>query len=179
MKSSKVNLAWAAGFFDGEGSTCCSNNNGHRHTRLQLSIGQKNYKNDTADTLVRFKNIFKCGKIYKKNIIGKEINQKQFYVTIATDVKKIIKLMYPFLSKAKKEQYKNAVKLYIKGLKKIGKKFGQTNKKPVIQLTLSGKFIKKWSSLSEARKILHLSHIDQVCYNKRHSAGGYKWKYLF
>jgi len=93
MKIRKIELAWAAGFYDGEGSTCCSINNGNPHTRLALSIGQKNYRGKISDTLIRFKLAVGGGKIYKKTRIGKEINQSQFYITKTKDIITTLKLL--------------------------------------------------------------------------------------
>lgn len=53
------------------------------------------------------------------------------------------------------------------------------NKRSVSQYDKNNNFIKDWYSLSEAANCLKIdvSHIQQVCVNKRRSAGGYKWRY--
>jgi hypothetical protein len=63
----------------------------------------------------------------------------------------------------------------------IKKRVGKDNQasKPVIQLSISGEFIKKWDCLSDAKKGIGVSnaHIGCVCKGKRKKAGGFKWEY--
>ena len=73
-----TDIAWAAGFFDGEGSTVCCINNGRPFTRIQMTLGQKDYKGKIALTLIKFHNIVKVGNIYQKRRKGKEINMHSF-----------------------------------------------------------------------------------------------------
>lgn len=49
--------------------------------------------------------------------------------------------------------------------------------KPIYQLSLNGKIIKKWVSLSEAARTLGLqiSNISHCCKGRIKSTGGYKW----
>jgi len=108
----EINIAWATGFYDGDGSMCCTSNNGKKYQRLQLTIGQKDYNGKVADTLVKFKNIVGCGYIYQKNKKGKEINQHQFFVTKREDVKKVINLLWKHLSISKKNQAIKALNLF-------------------------------------------------------------------
>lgn len=51
--------------------------------------------------------------------------------------------------------------------------------KPIIQTTLDGKFVKEYSSMSEAEKIdgYDSAYISLVCNGKRKSAYGYKWHF--
>lgn len=51
--------------------------------------------------------------------------------------------------------------------------------KPVIQLSLDGKFIKEWIGASQAMKELGIdkASIGRVCQGKKKSAGGFKWSY--
>ena len=58
----------------------------------------------------------------------------------------------------------------------------QTNgkcSKPVQQLSLDGSLIAVWPSMSEAQRVtgVNLGHIWGCCKGKRHSTGGYGWKY--
>lgn len=61
------------------------------------------------------------------------------------------------------------------------RKNGQKVSKPVIQLTLSGQFVKRWSSAKEAGRQLKISNsvIGDCCCHRRwcHTAGGYRWKF--
>lgn len=115
MIINKENIAWAAGFYDGEGSVSCRSNNGNPHTLLQLSIGQKNDGNEIAETLKKFKSIVGCGHIYRKTRIGIEINQHQFFVSKQLDVIKVINLLWPYLSITKKNQANKAWFLFKRG----------------------------------------------------------------
>ena len=49
----------------------------------------------------------------------------------------------------------------------------------IVQLTMNGKFIKKWSCSREAERELDIRHqsIIQCCLGKYKSAGGYRWMY--
>lgn len=51
--------------------------------------------------------------------------------------------------------------------------------KSIVQLTLDGKFIKKWSSIIEVQRELGINHghIIECCKGKRKTAGGYRWVY--
>ena len=118
-KYDEIEVAWAAGFYDGEGSTCCCANNGNPFTRIQFSIGQKDYNGKIADTLLRFKEVVKCGYIYRKTRIGKEINQHQFFICKPKDVEKVLRLLWKYLSKSKREQANKAFNLYDEGIKKL------------------------------------------------------------
>ena len=100
-----LELAWAAGFYDGEGSLCCTSNNGNIDTRVQLSIGQKDYNGEISDTLLRFQNAVGLGTIYvKSRREGHDIHQHQYLVCKKADVKIVINLLWPYLSQAKKDQ---------------------------------------------------------------------------
>lgn len=56
-----------------------------------------------------------------------------------------------------------------------------SNKKPVIQLTLDGEFVAEYESIIDAERITRISNvlISNCCKNKPHNktAGGYKWIY--
>lgn len=51
-------------------------------------------------------------------------------------------------------------------------------KRKVVQYTMEGKPVKLYSSIREAEKKYGISHISMVCKGKRHSDGGYIWRYL-
>jgi len=77
------------------------------------------------------------------------------------------------LSKSKKGKtsHRKGVKLTEETLEKKRVK--------VIQLSLDGKIIKKWGSITEAGITLgiNIGHITNVCRGKRKTTGGFKWKY--
>ena len=53
------------------------------------------------------------------------------------------------------------------------------NSKPIIQINLAGKFVKKFKSIREASKIIGISagHICSCLKGKAKTAGGFKWQY--
>ena len=51
------------------------------------------------------------------------------------------------------------------------------NNKEVCQYTLDGEYIKSYSSITIAQRETGASKIGMVCVGKRHSSGGYIWKY--
>lgn len=73
----------------------------------------------------------------------------------------------------------NQIHAYKNGLNKHSEKAGRKPKK-VCQIDLkTGKVIKIYNSIAEARKSLGLKkdNISSVCKNKRKSCGGYGWRY--
>lgn len=105
-------LAWAAGFFDGEGHIgfIVHNNkriNGHLHIQIcQTEDGP----------LQRFYSVFGVGKIYgpytPKTKRGNRRPYKQFHVDRADHVKMIISSMWSWLSNPKQRQAKAALDAY-------------------------------------------------------------------
>ena len=49
--------------------------------------------------------------------------------------------------------------------------------KPVVQLSLKGKFIKEFTGVIEAEKQIKIKHIYDCCNKKRNQSGGYIWLY--
>ncbi|HDZ25207.1 hypothetical protein LCGC14_1276570 [marine sediment metagenome] len=113
-----IELAWSAGFYDGEGSISCTTNNGNPFTRVQLSIGQKNDPNgQPAETLQRFLNAVGVGKIYRKTAKGKEKNQHQYTICKRKNVEIVLQLLWPYLSTQKRKQAQRAFRLLDSGIK--------------------------------------------------------------
>jgi hypothetical protein len=111
MKVKQTDIAWAGGFFDGEGSSVCRINNGNPFSIMQITLGQKDYKGSIAPTLIRFQEILGVGKIYRKTLTGKEIDMHQFYVCKFVDVQRTIKLLWNYISEPKKQQFIRNAKL--------------------------------------------------------------------
>lgn len=121
MSRNLLELAWSAGFYDGEGSVSCTANNGNHHTRVQLSIGQKNDPNrKPAATLRRFALAIGVGSIYKKVKKGPETQQSQYLISRRTDVEYALTLLWPYLSEAKRKQARYAFLLLDGGLSDCG-----------------------------------------------------------
>lgn len=53
----------------------------------------------------------------------------------------------------------------------------RTMSRPVLQMTRDLKIIDEYSSINEAQRKLHISHIWDCIVGRRQSAGGYIWKY--
>ena len=51
------------------------------------------------------------------------------------------------------------------------------HKRPVVQLTTTGEFVKVWPSIGEAQRYAN-SGVWKVCNHKQHTCAGYKWMYL-
>lgn len=59
------------------------------------------------------------------------------------------------------------------------RRIGESKKKPVLQFTRDGVFLREWDSGRTAGTTLgiHPGHISKVCKNERKTAGGYVWRY--
>ncbi len=106
-------LAWAAGFFDGEGSTFNS-----RNGAVLLSVSQKNIL-----PLQRFSNaVNNVGKIRYSNDYHKiTMRNQELYKFTAENfehVQYVIALLWKFLCQIKKNQYKVAVEYCLLNCKK-------------------------------------------------------------
>lgn len=53
------------------------------------------------------------------------------------------------------------------------------SRKPIIQMTLNGEYIREWESIKKAGEVLNFSFqgISKVCLGKQKTAGGYKWMF--
>ena len=87
MLAKVADLAWAAGFFEGEGNIRCSpstqaKRHGYNSTATQLTLTQKGTETDPPDILVKFADLFPGGKIYreKKAGIWRYTISKKWYV---------------------------------------------------------------------------------------------------
>ena len=61
----------------------------------------------------------------------------------------------------------------------MNKSINNPSNKPIIQLTLDGKFVKEWPSIVQAARALNLSdgNLGSVLHHRRNKTGGYKWLY--
>lgn len=80
------------------------------------------------------------------------------------------------------EKYKNHCnaqrKRYSDYKERVKAHEANTQKKRVQQMTLDGKIIAEFSSLSYAIQATGVKNIKLVCLGKRRVAGGYRWKYV-
>ena len=105
-------LAWAAGFFSGEGSTFCSSTKG-RWVQLNMSVTQAGL--DGREVLVRFRKALNgVGSVTTKPVgrSNPQPNWKPVYTWQARSIREVIAatgFMWLFLSRPKQLQIKNAV----------------------------------------------------------------------
>lgn len=113
MNVNREALAWAAGFFDGEGSIYCSwvrgQSNENKHRRLFIGISQSG----DPQTLHRFRDAVRVGTIsgpYKHGRGGKDFWHLQIYRF--EYVQACFAMLWPFLSEPKRAQIERNVKEY-------------------------------------------------------------------
>ena len=110
MKLDTHEIAWAAGFFDGEGTTSIQFVE-NRSPRLRLSLSQK-----STYCLLRFRKAIKGrGQIYSHG----QREMHQFITTRFEDTQFVVALLWKYLSYEKREQAKAAIKIYKANYKKI------------------------------------------------------------
>lgn len=106
-------LAWAAGFFDGEGNIYYSNKNKKRSPRLILQIAQVR-----IEPLEKFQSVFNRGTIngpYKP----KSIKRQPYYayrIEGFSNVQFVCAAMWKFLNEPKKEDYIKMLQQYLQFL---------------------------------------------------------------
>jgi len=105
----QTELAWAAGFFDGEGSVFCYDHNtrGYLYPTVAIRIGQSGSK----EVLVRFNKAVKnLGRIHgpyahsqpgRKKVYALQVNRYD-------DILQIAECLWPYLSSVKKKQFNKA-----------------------------------------------------------------------
>lgn len=86
------------------------------------------------------------------------------------------------LGKTLSEETKNKISKSKTGKKpteETCRKIGNSHKKPIIQYSKNGEFIKEWSSIKEASEELEIdgSCIVKVCKGIQKTSGGFTWKY--
>ena len=104
--SEQYELAWAAGFFDGEGHIGLVKTGQNRHIHIQIC--------QTIDgPLERFQAILGLGKIYgpyiPKKMAGKRKPYKQLHIDTFEHVQYTICRLWPWLSKPKRNQAKRVL----------------------------------------------------------------------
>jgi len=97
--ASDLEYAWAAGFFDGEGTTSILKAQRDKYSYLRMSVSQKN-----RALLDKFQKIVGVGKVYKSKT--REIHSWDCYKK--QDVEVALSLLWPHLSKQKRDQAENA-----------------------------------------------------------------------
>lgn len=121
MDRSPYEVAWAAGFFDGEGSASCAaygqpRKDGTRHYRIVLSVSQCGAGPAPAE-LVRFQKVVGVGSIYGP--LHRHANWKpmwQWQATSRDDIENTIDQLWPWLCSTKREQIEAACRAYYEAL---------------------------------------------------------------
>ena len=108
MKVDREKLSWAAGFFDGEGSTTydsqCLRKDGSIYKNPLITISQAHY----PELLNKFQEIFGLGKVYKNNKDVYRYRVKGF-----EKVQAIVAMMWVFLGSQKRQQATSVLNDYI------------------------------------------------------------------
>ena len=132
-------LAWAAGLFDGEGSTLCQHKEPKRFTAsgrpkdyptLRVQIGQ-------SDRLVldRFTEAVGVGKVFHVKAHNTSANgysyykDKWQYQADRNEAATVLELIWEWLSEPKKEQAREAMKYYHAGLDMPRKRMDRIGRK--------------------------------------------------
>lgn len=116
--STETELAWAAGFFDGDGSTTLSrsnslNSNGsavYLHRQLEMKISQvESYVGQCPTVLTRFQQaVGGLGSIRQKTTLTQTGNTVWHYsLTGVNNIKQVLGLLWPYLDIVKREQASN------------------------------------------------------------------------
>ena len=110
IEFNKIELAWCAGFFDGEGCTYVY----LRRFKRSKSVWAIRAQISQVDIrpLLRFKEATKISKIYKRLKNGREINE--LIALTFEEVQQCMILLWPYLSEPKKEQYKRNLENYMR-----------------------------------------------------------------
>lgn len=100
-------VKWAAGFFDGEGTTSCNSGTNKKQGtwihRLHLSVSQAEHRIGVVpNELLTLKRLF-GGSISPKRTTSERRNQWQWHVTSAI-ARQGLAMMLPYLHEAKQEQ---------------------------------------------------------------------------
>jgi hypothetical protein len=111
--STETELAWAAGFFDGEGYVGCSQRARDNCRSISCSITQSSYTDDVPTVLARFQRIVGIGNIYKKSTAEQYKPRYAWSVQTIHDVEVVYSLLSEYLDEVKEEQFMNAIKEYI------------------------------------------------------------------
>lgn len=99
LVASDTDYAWAAGFFDGEGTTSVLKAQRDKYAYIRMGISQK-----LTEPLERFLQIVGKGKIYKSNT--RDIYSWNCYKQ--EDVEIVLNLLWPYLTSVKREQANKA-----------------------------------------------------------------------
>jgi hypothetical protein len=101
----ELELAWAAGFFDGEGSVFSQYMPWQRKSYLRVEIGQQD-----KQVLERFLKAVGFGKIIQMKSSQTKNGLRFRYYPSIQEAKLVMEKLLPYLSPIKKKQYEEALK---------------------------------------------------------------------
>ena len=105
----KEKLAWAAGFFDGEG---CFYVRTERKNGLVRKYVCACVVQTEKSILDKFQQIVGCGKVYTKTVKHKRYKKAwTLQFQRMDDVTKLVKLLWTWLGRTKRQQYKYCLKI--------------------------------------------------------------------
>jgi hypothetical protein len=106
-------MPWAAGFFDGEGSTLVTNKNPRRRRdfpTLKVIVTQHG-AGGIPDTLTRFVAVAGCGKINGPYQYRGYKTPRYYWSVTDRDAAYVLRILWPYLGKVKREQARRSVDL--------------------------------------------------------------------
>ena len=151
-----MELAWAAGFFDGEGSVGCyetENGSKFRSPRLNLQVCQT-----SPDVLIRFANAVGVGRV--RGPYGPKAANSSPYWSYGTEafqnVQQVVASLWPMLSQQKRDDIRRSFATYYVWAHRTECQEGHTtskqrNGKPYCPTCSSAAANKRWS---DRRKML-------------------------
>ena len=109
-----IELAWAAGFFDGEGSTIfASQSKAKRPHLFQLNVRVPQCGEFAKEVLERFKAaVGRLGKVYGPYPRGPRKPEYQFVACNFEHTQAVLAMLWKFLSVQKREQAKKALSAF-------------------------------------------------------------------
>jgi hypothetical protein len=118
-----LDAAWAAGFFDGEGSVGISNEAlTHRCRGISMEISQSS-AGGVPPVLVRFREVVGCGSLsgpHEQKSPWSRLPQYRWRAAALGDVEATASLLWPWLGPAKRAQFGSAIRLRRAGLRRAG-----------------------------------------------------------
>lgn len=155
--------------------------NNIQHIIVASGLGEQTAKNMEIDMIKHYKN---RGISYNITDGGDGILGYSWRPSLDTRIKwskqrKGRELNDEWKSKISESMKKSSYRISTESHKKSIEILKVKLSKPVIQLSISGEYIREWSSIKEAARHFNISDSDiiRVCKGKRKTRAGYKWRY--
>lgn len=107
MHINREDLAWAAGFFDGEGSTLLTKNHGKYYARLSVTQCHQ-------EVLQKFQRIVNLGQIAGPHVMKQSQRKDMYYWYVCgfEQTQAVIAFLWEWLGTEKREQAKRVLALH-------------------------------------------------------------------